>query len=352
MIDTIRTALVGFGISGQVFHAPFLTTIPGYQLVSVLERHSSFSGERYPGIRICRTMEECIADPELDLIIITTPTESHFSLAAMAIEAGKHVVVEKPFTVNPAEAIDLIKLAIEKGVVLSVYQNRRYTGDFRAIQKILHSGILGDIAEFEAHYDRYRLQLRSGAWREMDLPGSGILFDLGAHLIDQALCLFGSPLTITANIKTQRPGAKVTDYFDLRLGYDLTEVRLKSGMLVREPGPRYQVHGTLGSYVKYGEDPQEALLRSGQLPLGPDWGMELPDQWGILHTEKQGVVIREPYPTPAGNFGDYYRELYLTLTAGHPLPIRPEEAYNTIRLISLAMESSSRGRTMICTNLL
>lgn len=352
MADTIHTGLIGFGISGQVFHAPFLTTVPGMQLDLVVERHSSKASEQYPGLKVVRSEAELLEDPAIDLVVITTPNESHFPLAAAAIAAGKHVVVEKPFTISSPQARELIRMATERHVVLSAYHNRRYVGDFRTITEILERQLLGDIAEFEAHYDRYRLELRPGAWREQDIPGSGILYDLGSHLIDQALCLFGLPSFITASVRNQRPGARTVDYFDLRLDYDFTTVRLKSGMLVHEQGPRYMIHGIRGSFVKYGEDPQEALLRAGQKPLGEDWGKEGPEHWGILHTDFSGVSLREPYPTDAGNYGDYYRDLFQTIREGVPLKVRAEDGYNVIRIIELALQSSLEGRTLPCTDLI
>ncbi len=352
MEKIIRTGLIGFGVSGQVFHAPFLTTLEGYRLDAIVQRHDQTASRAYPGISVRKSPEEVWKDPQIDLVVITVPTSGHYSLALNALRAKKHVVLEKPITVTSREALDLIRVAREMGVVLSPYHNRRYTGDFRTIRTILKKGSLGRIVEFEAHYDRFRPGLRPGAWREQALPGSGILYDLGAHLIDQALVLFGAPGQISSSLRIQRPGAGATDYFDLRLDYPDLPIRLKSGMLVLEQGPRYMVHGDHGSFVKYGEDPQEALLRSGVSPAGKDWGMESKEFWGILHTVQGDQQQREACPTLAGNFGDYYRDLHETITAGKPLQVRPEDGYNTIRVIELAMESHRLGKTLDCTGLL
>ncbi|HUX83894.1 MAG TPA: Gfo/Idh/MocA family oxidoreductase, partial [Chitinophagaceae bacterium] len=219
MEKIIRTGLIGFGISGQVFHAPFLTTVAGYRLDTIVQRHDQTASRSYPGISIRKSVEDVLNDPDIDLVVITVPTSGHYDLALNALQAKKHVVLEKPFTVTSEDALELIRVAREMGVLISPYHNRRYTGDFKTIRSIMEQGGLGRIVEFEGHYDRFRPQLRPGAWREQALPGSGILYDLGSHLIDQALLLFGSPKQITASLRIQRPGAGATDYFDLRLDY-------------------------------------------------------------------------------------------------------------------------------------
>jgi scyllo-inositol 2-dehydrogenase (NADP+) len=236
--------------------------------------------------------------------------------------------------------------------VLSVYQNRRYVNHFLTIRKILAEGLLGDVVGFEAHYDRFRPGPKPNAWREEDRPGAGIFYDLGAHLLDQALNLFGFPSAITADLRMQRSHAKATDYFDCWLDYGGLKVILTGGMLVREPGPRYIIHGTKGSYIKYDDDPQEALLKEGVLPTIPGWGEEAPERWGLLHTEIGGKLIREPYPSLPGNYGLYYQHLADTLLHGAPLRERPEQSYNTIRLIELAVMSNREKRTVPCSGLM
>ncbi len=288
----------------------------------------------------------------LELVVITTPNDTHFDYAARALRAGKHVVLEKPFTISSEDAKKLILIAKESGKVLSVFQNRRYVSDFLTIRQLLNENRLGEIVEFEAHYDRYRPEQRPNAWREDDAPGSGILYDLGAHLIDQAFCLFGLPKSVTADIRIQRPHARTTDYFELWLDYGFTKIILKAGMLVREPGPRYMIHGTKGSFIKYGEDPQEALLRQGILPNIKNWGQESADIYGLLHTEVNGHAVKEKYPSLPGNYGGYYTDLYETITAGKPLKVKPEHGYNTIRLIELATESNQKNATVICSGLI
>ena len=348
----IKVGLVGFGIAAKVMHAPFITTLEAFELTHVLERHSNSSKQKYPTVDIVRDIDELISIPEVELIVITTPNSTHFEYAKKAILAGKHVVLEKPFTITTAEALELVELSKNTDRVLSVYQNRRYVCDFLTIKKILSEQLLGDVVGYEAHYDRYRPEARPNAWREENAPGSGILYDLGAHLIDQALYLFGIPKSINADLRMQRPHARATDYFDLRLDYGKMVVRLKSGMLVREPGPRYMIHGTKGSFIKSGEDPQEELLRAGVLPNIPHWGEERSENWGLLHTELNGNIIKEKYPSLPGGFGMYYQNLYNTIVNHAPLKEKPEHGYNTIRMVELATESNQKKCSIECTGLI
>lgn len=352
MSQPIRAALVGFGISAKVFHAPFLAISKDYQLVSVVERNRQESKEKYPFVQVVRSIDDLLNDESIELIIITTPNETHFPYAKAALEAGKHVVLEKPMTNTSEEAKQLIDIGKHSGKILSIYQNRRYVSDFLTITGILNKKLLGEIHTYEGHYDRYRTEARPHAWREAAKPGSGILFDLGPHLLDQVFYLFGMPQTIAADIRMQRPHAKVDDYFDLRLDFGFLKVILQAGMLVREAGPRYLVHGTTGSFIKYGEDTQEAKLRAGESPVGENWGKE-PENWfGLLHTEIDGRVIKEKYPSHPGNYGLYYKNLYETIRNNSPLQEKPEHGYNTIRLIELAFESHHLQRTIPCKDLI
>ncbi len=348
----MKTGVVGFGVAAQFMHLPFIITNPDYQLQSILQRHGDSAKEKYPGVQIMRSLEEMLNDESLELIIITTPNDSHFDYAFRALEAGKHVVLEKPFTITSGDARKLIDQAAKKQRVLSVYQNRRYVSDFLTIRQLLEADMLGEIVEFEAHYDRYRPEQRPNAWREENTPGSGILYDLGAHLIDQTFCLFGLPRFVTADIRIQRPHARTTDYFELWLDYDFTKVILKAGMLVREPGPRYTIHGRQGSFIKSGEDPQEALLRKGILPTAANWGMEPDEIYGFLHTEINGKLIHEKYPSLAGNYGGFYVDLYNTIRRGKPLQVKPEHGFNVVRLIELSTESSEKKCRIECTRLI
>ncbi|HVM89814.1 MAG TPA: oxidoreductase [Puia sp.] len=349
MIQPLKIGIAGFGQAAKVMHAPFLSSMEEYKLVSVLERHNNDSQQRYPYVKMVRTFDELIELPDIEIIVITTPNNTHFDYAKRGLLAGKHIVLEKPFTITSDDAKNLIEVSQKANRVLSVFQNRRYVCDFLTIRKILAENLLGPVVEFEAHYDRYRPGPKPNAWRERNEPGSGILYDLGSHLIDQALFLFGIPKTINADVRKQRPHAKIDDYFDLSLDYGFTKVILKSGMLVREPGPRYMVHGTIGSYIKSGEDPQEELLKAGAIPNSPDWGKEAEENWGVLHTEINNKIIRERYPSLHGNFGLYYKNLYETIRNNQPLKEKAEHGYNTIRMIELALESHQKKCTVECS---
>jgi scyllo-inositol 2-dehydrogenase (NADP+) len=344
----IKTGIVGYGISAKVFHIPFVNTLDGYQWTSITDRSGVKAKQDFPAIKAFSTLEDMLKDDELELVVITTPNETHYPFARKCLEAGKHVVLEKPFTITTDEGKALVELAASGDRILSVYQNRRYVSDFLTIRQLLASKVLGEVHEFEAHYDRYRSEARPGAWREAVKPGSGIFYDLGPHLLDQVFCLFGLPLSVTADIRQQRPHARVDDFFNLWLDYPFGKVILHAGMLMREPGPRYMIHGTKGSFIKYGEDVQEAKLRAGELPLAPDWGLEPEDFHGLLHTETNGKIIRQKYPSLKGDYRQYYRNLYETIVNKAPVKEKPEHGYNTIRLIELAFESHRRKCTVPC----
>lgn len=343
----ISTAVISFGISAKTFHTPFITTNPGFSLDMVMERNGESAKDRYPNVQVVKTLEEVLGNSKIELVVIASPNTTHFAYAKAAMLAGKHVVVEKPFTNTADEAKELINLSESTGKICAVFHNRRYVADFLTMKSILDKGLIGEPREFFAHYDRFRPEPRTyGLWREDILPGSGVFYDLGPHLIDQALVLFGNPLTITADIRKQKEYSKVDDYFDIRLDYGTLIVTLHSSMLVREMGPRYMMHGTKGSFIKNGEDPQEELLKAGVLPTGADWGKEEEENYGLLHTEKNGEIIREIYPSLQGSFGKFYQNLYNTLREGAPLQETPMHGYNVIRMIELAFESSKLKRTI------
>jgi len=355
----IRVGIVGFGMSSRVFHAPFLHTMSNmYELRSIVERHTDEAIKIYPYIKTVRSTTELFNDPEIDLVIITTSNNLHYSLSKEALEHGKHVVVEKPMTIQSSEALELIKLAKTKKLILCPYQNRRYDSGFCTIKEIINKKLLGDqIHDCEIHYDRYRPELKGGdAWRERNEAGAGIFYDLGSHLIDQTLALFGHPQTITADIRIQRSIANIDDYFDVRLDYGYLRVTLKSSMLIREMGPRYVLHGTVGSFIKHGDDIQEGVLRTGVMPPTieeNDWGKEPNEDYGLIHTEtKDGKIIKEKYKTLRGNYGLFYEQLYAAIVEGKELEIRPEDGYNVIRMIELGLQSSREKRTVQCDQLL
>ena len=347
----VKTGIAGYGKSAKVFHVPFLSTMDEFEITAVLERHAEESKKLLPKVKVVRSIDELVSDPAIELIVITTPNNTHFEYASKALRAGKHVVLEKPFTNTTEEAEELIKISKETGKILSVYQNRRYVSDFITMRGLLQQKLLGDVHEFNATYDRFRPDPIPGAWRETDMQGSGILFDLGPHLIDQVLTLFGNPESITADVRKQRSFAKADDYFNIWLNYGFLKVILHSGMLVREQGPRYMIQGTKGSFIKYGEDPQEEKLKAGELPIGDDWGKEPESSYGVLNTEINGEVVRKIIPSKKGNYGEYYKNVYNTIVNNAPLLEKPEHGYNTIRIIELALESSKQKKTLACVGL-
>jgi predicted dehydrogenase len=346
MTDEIRVGLIGYGMAARVFHAPVMQAVPNLQLKKVVERHTDDSRERYPWVEVVRDAGNAIEDEAIDLIVVATPNASHFELARRALLAGKHVVVEKPFTTNSVEARQLIELARQRNRIISVHQNRRWDGDFQTVRKVLDEKLLGRLVEYESHYNRFRNQPRPGAWREEALPGSGILFDLGSHLIDQAQVLFGLPRMITADLRIQRNFAGTIDNFELILHYDDLKATLKAGMLVRELGPRFILHGTEGSFVKYGIDPQEEALKQGLTPIAPKWGEERREQWGTLNTQLNGLHLEARVETIAGCYQAYYQNIVDAINGRAELAVKPEEAMNTIRIIELAIQSCEERRTI------
>jgi predicted dehydrogenase len=348
----IKIGFAGFGNVAKIMHAPFLVTLDEYEVVSAFERNKEESKKFFPQINVVRTLDELL-QTEAELIVITTPNETHFDYAKKCLLAGKNVVLEKPFTITSEDALALIKIAEEENKILSVFQNRRYDSDFLTVKEILEKKLLGDVHTYEAHFDRYRPKPKQGkAWREEDIAGSGITYDLGPHLIDQALCLFGLPKNIYTEIKKQRSFAKVDDCFEINLDYGFLKVILKSEMLVREQGPKFLIHGTKGSFLKYGEDPQEEKLKAEILPTAKDWGKEDEKFYGLLHTEINGKIIYEKYKSLNGNYGLFYKNLYNTIVNYAALKEKPEHGYNTIRLIELAFESNQQKRNIVCDKLL
>jgi scyllo-inositol 2-dehydrogenase (NADP+) len=338
----IGVGLIGYGMASRVFHAPVIEAVPSLRLKKIVERRGDASRGRHEGAETVRDVDEVLRDETVELVVVATPNESHFYLASRALLAGKHVVVEKPFTNTSAEARELMELAKSRNRLVSAHQNRRWDGDFMTVRKILEGGLLGRLVEYESHFDRYRNEPRPGAWREAEGPGSGVLYDLGSHLIDHALVLFGLPDEISADVRTQREFAKAVDGFDVRLRYEGLRVTLKASMLAREPGPRFVLHGTEGSFVKHGLDPQEDALKLGQSPASEGWGEETEERWGVLNTTVGGVHLRGRVETLAGRYADYYRNVADAIRGRAELIVKPEEAANTIRVIELALESSAR----------
>lgn len=342
MSQRVYVGLIGYGLAGAVFHAPLIRSIPGLRLAAIATRREGQVMTDHSGVVVHPTPEVLIAEPGIDLVVIASPNETHFPLARAALDAGKHVVVDKPFTITSAEADDLIALAARRGRLLSVFQNRRWDADFLTVRHCIEQGLFGEVASYEVHFDRFRPAIKQG-WREQASPGSGILYDLGAHLIDQALVLFGPPRAVTADLLAQRPEARTVDYFHLTLDYGKRRVIVRSSTLVSEPGPRFAVHGDGGSFLKYGIDGQEDALKAGKRPGTPEWGREDPRWFGTLVTASGERRTIESLP---GAYEAYYEGIAAAILDGAPPPVRAEEARDVIRIIEAAMRSSAERRTI------
>lgn len=342
----INTALCSFGMSGKVFHAPFIEQHPGLELYAVWERSKKTVRDLYPNVRSYDTYEALLADAAVELVVVNTPTYTHYDFARAALQAGKHVIVEKAFTVTVAQAEELVALARERNLKLSVYQNRRWDSDFKTVRKIVEEGHLGPIVEAEIHYDRYNLQLSPKAHKETPGPGAGVLHDLGPHIIDQALQLFGMPEALFADIRSLRPSSKVSDYIDILLFYPALRVRLKSSYFVKEPLPAFILHGHKGSFLKHRADVQETALQNGLKPGSPDWGREPVWAQGLLHTAGKEGDQREAIDTLPGNYMAYYEGIYEALTANKPLPVTAEEGLSIMRVIETAINSDVERKVL------
>lgn len=339
----ISVGLVGYGMGGSVFHAPMILAVPQLRLSSVVTSRKERIEHDLPGVRVVPALADLLSDPTIQLMVISTPTSTHFEIAAAALEAGKHVVVDKPFAASVEEADTLIALAESKHLLLSVYQNRRWDSDFMTVKYCIDQGWLGTVYHYEAHIDRYRPQIKPG-WREESAVASGILYDLGAHLIDQALVLFGMPRAVTADILTQRPEARAVDYFHLLLDYGRTRAILHSATLVRAPGPHFAVHGDRGSFLKYGMDPQEEALLAGQGPGDPQWGLDDPAQYGEL-TETDGTHRR--IETLPGSYEKYYQRIAAALLDGDSVPVDASQARDGLVVIEASLRSATERRTVV-----
>ncbi|MCK4919617.1 MAG: Gfo/Idh/MocA family oxidoreductase, partial [Bacteroidales bacterium] len=284
MIDSIKTGIASFGMSGFVFHAPLLHVNKGFEIKSIVERNNNNSKIKYSYANIVRSCDELCQDKDIELIIVNLPDYLHFDYAKKSLLAGKHVIIEKPFTQKSEQADELIDIAKKQGLILSVFQNRRWDSDFLTIQNLINDNVFGKLVDYEAHFDRYRNVILEGSWKESEDTGAGTLYNLGSHLIDQAIVLFGKPLTVFANIRKTRPNSKIDDNFEIIMSYPGLKVSLKASYLVREPGPKFLIHGTNGSFLKWGIDRQEQDLKDGLIPNGDDWGKEDSDNWGTLNT--------------------------------------------------------------------
>ncbi|MBA4317104.1 MAG: oxidoreductase [Flavobacterium sp.] len=345
-MQKIKTALLSYGMSGKVFHAPFLELHPGFELLGSWERSKKLIQEDYPEVKSFPSLESILEDSTIDLIIVNTPVATHFEYAKKVLLAGKHAVVEKAFTTTVAEAQELAALAKEKGLKLSVFQNRRWDSDFKTVKKIVDDKMLGDIVEAEFHFDRYNPILSPKIHKETANPGAGILKDLGPHLIDQALYLFGLPNTVFADIRLIREGTLVDDYLDILLYYPEFRVRLKASFFVRECIPSYILQGKKGSFLKPRGDVQEDNLKLGQKPNLDTWGKEPKSLEGTLHTEINEDILNLKFPTLQGNYYDFFEGVYQAVANDKPEPVTAQDGVNVMRIIEAAIQSSEQKKAI------
>lgn len=345
MQPMLNVALVGYGFVGKVFHAPLVANTPGLRLHTVVSSDARKVLADHPGMRVVAEPETAFADPEIDLVVIAAPNPVHAALASAALAQGKHVVVDKPFTVSLQQAQQVLADAERAGRIVSVFQNRRWDADFLTLRKLIAEGALGEVMEFHSHFDRYR-PVVPDRWRERDEPGSGLWYDLGPHLLDQALQLFGMPEAVFADIALQRDGAKAADYFNVLLRYPKLRVVLHAGSLVSGQPLRFAVHGTRASYLKHGLDPQEDALRKGGIPGQAGWGIDpLP---GVLRTGAADSVETEIVQGVAGDYVRYYAAMRDAILHGGVAPVTPREALQVMAMLEWALESSATRREIVC----
>ena len=325
----VRVGLIGFGLAGASFHAPLIATVEGMELAAIA---TSRPTDRFPAAMRHADPQALIADDSIDLVVIATPNDSHAPLAQAALAAGRHVVVDKPLAIDDEDAVALVQLARGAGRLLSVFHNRRWDSDFLTVERLLRDDALGEVMLVEFRWDRFRPAIKPG-WREEGGPGSGLLNDLGPHMIDQAIRLFGMPDAVAGDVTQQRPAAGVDDYFEIVLRYGARRVTIGSASLVTAPRPRFALHGTKGSFVKYGIDPQEAVLRAGGMPGDSGYGIEPEAQWGVL-TDGEGAA--RPVRSEAGDWRGYYRAMRDAIRGEGAVPVDPVDAVRGLRIIAAA----------------
>lgn len=343
MSDSIRVGLIGYGYASKTFHAPLIAGTPGMALAAVSSSDATKVHADWPTVPVVSEPKHLFNDPNIDLIVIPTPNDTHFPLAKAALEAGKHVVVDKPFTVTLSQARELDALAKSLGRLLSVFHNRRWDSDFLTVKALLSEGTLGEITFFESHFDRFRPQVRN-RWREQAGPGSGIWYDLAPHLLDQAVNLFGLPVSMTVDLAQLRPGAQTTDYFHAILSYPQRRIVLHGTMVAAAESARYIIHGTRGSYVKFGLDPQEDRLKNGERLPQEDWGYDMRD--GVVTKVEGGTLVEETLLTSPGNYPAYYAAVRDALNGTGENPVPASQAIQIMELIELGIESAKHRATL------
>jgi scyllo-inositol 2-dehydrogenase (NADP+) len=357
----IRTAVIGFGLAGRVFHCSFIAAVPGLELSAIVQRTGDTAHAAWPNARIFRSVDELFVNPYIDLVVIGTPDSTHFDFAARSLVAGKHVVIDKPVANNSADIRRLIELSLEHQRLISPFQNRRWDGDFLTVSGLLRSRRLGRTVEITSRFDNFRPMQRPNSWREEEKTSSGLLFDLGSHLVDQALTLFGVPDRITGSVRRERDTTYIDDAFYLTLEYDFAPLaggplryNCASTLVAARPAPRFVVHGTLGTYIKSGVDPQESVVDEGILP--PDlasptpWLIEPTHAWGSLTLAPDPTdpthLTHEILPTELGDYRLFYANVRDSIANNQPLAVTASDALRTITLLELAVQSSHERRSL------
>ncbi|WP_410015051.1 oxidoreductase [Sodalis sp. C49] len=347
MAENIGIGLIGYGFAGKTLHAPLVNATPGLTLAAVSSSDAGKVLADFPGMKVAADPGAVINDPAVDLVIIPTPNETHFPLAKQALAAGKHVVVDKPFTVTLSQAYELKQLAENQRVLLSVFHNRRWDSDFLTVRQLIKDGVLGDVVYLSSQYDRFRPQVMP-RWREQPGAGSGIWYDLAPHLVDQVIQLFGMPVAVNVDLALLRPGALTDDYFHATLIYPQRRVVLHGGMLAAAATPRFTVHGTKGSFVKFGLDPQEAQLKAGVYPPQPKWGVDAQD--GMLTLADGDALTEHQVRTQPGNYPAYYAGIRDAILGVGENPVTAASAIQVMELIELGVLSSAQKKTLAVKN--
>lgn len=341
-----KSGICSYGMSGKLFHAPFLDAHPGFELSAVVERNQHDSAARYPQAKLYRSVQELCADKDIQLIVVNTPTHLHYEQAKLVLQSGKNMVIEKPFSITVKEAEELTSLAEKNSLFISVYQNRRYDGDYRAVKEVLEKGLLGELREAEIRFNRYRPSFSGKQHKEGDMPGAGILYDLSPHLVDQAIQLFGFPEAVFADIWKMRDDVVAQDYFEILFYYNKLRVRLKATCIARESTYGYVLHGMKGSFLQQRSDMQEQQLQLGVKPSLETWCPAPAKPDGLLHTEINGEVIRKETTSAAGNYMGYYDDVYKALSGTGPNPVPAADGIRNMRIIEAALQSVAEGKVV------
>lgn len=344
----IRVGLVGFGLAGRVFHAPLISSVEGLELAAVVQRSSNLAAERYPGTTLYRSVEELLADSSIKLIVVATPNDTHFPIAMQALEAAKNVVIDKPVALASAQVAELVELAGGLGLHVIPFHNRRWDGDFRTIETILREKALGSLVHFESNFDRWKPEPSSRAWKD-DSGQGGILFDLGTHIVDQALTLFGPPESVGAEVRRERDGEGANDSFTIRLHYYTGfSVALSANCLASLARPRFYLRGSRGNYWKWGLDPQEDSLSQITHIEAPNWGKDAPEHWGSLRVDVDGGIVTHPVETAPGDYRLFYAAVRDALLGTAESPVAGIDAWRTARVLEWAIESAHTHRDVEC----